>query len=211
MTGHDDDLLAAVVLGTASEAERARVEADAARDPALRARLDAVRTALDALPDALPAVTPSSDGRRRLLAAAAPRPRLARFADRLARFLDVGLERARAILESVDDASSYEESGLPGVRFFHLEGGPAVAGAHIGIVRIQAGGRFPYHGHGGGTERVLFLQGACHEPETGRSLRAGDEDEVRDGSFAHELVVLPGPDLLYAAALFGELTFPERA
>ncbi len=206
-----EDVLTEYVLGTLPEAERVRIEAALGHDRALAAEVAAIAEALGALTDALPPAAPAPDRRALLLGAATRRPRFERLLDRVAKLFDLGLEGARRLLDSVDDPAVWSPSGLPRVHFLHLQGGPAIAGADAGIVRIEAGAAFPYHGHTG-RERVLFLQGACRVPELGgRVLRAGDDDFVDDTSFAHELVALPGPDVLYAAVLFGQVTFPERA
>jgi anti-sigma factor ChrR (cupin superfamily) len=209
MSRVDDQLLAEYALGTLPAGEVARVEAELARDPSLRAELDSIREALAIVGDALPAVKPAKGGRERLMQAVAPRPRLARFAAGLAKLLDLSLEKAKALLQSVDDPKVWEPSGMAGVHFFHLTPGPAYAGADAGIVRIEAGAFFPYHGHTG-AESVLYLQGATLDPATGHVFLPGEEDFLPEGATPHKLVALPGADVLYAARLHGELTFPEE-
>ncbi len=123
-------------------------------------------------------------GRRRLLAAAPPRPRFERFTERLARLLGVGPDRIRALLQGVDD----ERRWVPGVvRVCPVDGGR--------LVRVGPGVRFAYAGRV--AERVLVLQGACRPSAGDRALRPGDEQIV---GCPCELVASPGPDLIYAAA-----------
>ena len=49
---------------------------------------------------------------------------------------------------------------LPGMDLFHIQGGPAVADAVNGFVRLAAGLHFPPHTHVG-NEKVFVLEGAA--------------------------------------------------
>lgn len=202
----DDALLAEYALGTLPAADRAAVEAELARSPSARAAVDEVRAVLGRLGEALPPESPPTGGRDRLLAAAAPlRSRFEALAERLAALIDVGVEQARALLAGVDEA--WAPSPWTGVTLFHLPRGPRIAAAHdAGLVRVQAGTRFPYHEHVG-AEEVLVLQGAFVDHADGAVYRAGDHVRQAAGS-RHAYTALDGPDLVYAVVLFGPIEFP---
>lgn len=160
--------------------------------------------AFTALSLALPPVPPAPDLRARLLASATrPDRRFAPFAARLARLIDVAHARADALLASLARPDVWERF-LPAVDLVHLQGGPAVAGADVGFVRVAAGAAFPEHRHLG-DERVLVLQGGYRD-SGGAVVRAGDLVDQPAGS-AHAFVALPEADLLYAVVVRG-VEFP---
>lgn len=138
--------------------------------------------------------------RDRLLRALVSDGRLASFAPQVARLLDVSVDAARAMLDVASGSTAYEPGPFDGVALYHVQGGPAVAGAVTGFVRIMPGREFPEHEHLG-EETVLVLQGSVLEPETGRIARSGDVLRAGPG-VAHTTVARPGPDLVYLAVLF---------
>lgn len=164
----------------------------------------AVAEAFAALSLGLPPVAPAPGLRERLLAAAArPEQRWAPFASRLARLIDVAHDRARELLAAIVRPELWQRL-LPDVDLLHLQGGPAVAGADVGFVRVAAGAAFPEHRHVG-DERVLILQGG-YTDDRGQVARAGDLIELPAGS-SHAFVALPGDDLIYAVVV-GGVEFP---
>lgn len=208
MTEREETLLTELALGTVADADRAEAEALAASSPQARALFDELTEAFSLVGDALPPVAPSPGGRARLLAAADPRPRLAAMLQAFADFLDVAREKARDILDRVDDATAWEGSPWPGVALMHLPNGPRLeAAVDVGLVHVTAGTRFPYHEHVGG-EEVLVLQGGFVDHADGSTWTAGDVARKAPGT-RHAYTALEGPDLIYAVALFGPLEFPE--
>lgn len=168
--------------------------ADAGMPPA------AVADAFTALSLALPPAPPAGDLRARLLAAAAaPERRFGPFVARLARLLDVAHDRARELLAGLARPEAWQAL-LPNIGLIHLEGGPAVAGADVGFVRIAAGTAFPHHRHLG-DEHVLVLQGGFVEDD-GAITRAG-ASSFRPAGSAHTITALPGEDLIYAVVVYG--------
>lgn len=146
------------------------------------------------LSEALEPVVPSGDLRLRLMAAVPVSGRYERFAAAVAELLDLGIDRARALLDKLDDASLFSVE-MPGIALCWVEGGPAVANAVRGFVRVAAGTHFPEHAHMG-VEKVLVLQGSYTDPARGRVFRPGDID-VMDADTAHDyLVPADGPDLV---------------
>lgn len=169
----------------------------------------AVAEAFTALSLTLRPPAASAALRARLLAAvAAPEHRFLPFVARLAQLIDVAHDRARELLASLARPELWE-TVLPNVQLFHLEGGPAVAGADVGFVRIAAGASFPHHRHGG-YERVLVLQGGFVEDD-GAVTRAG-ASTYRPAGSAHSLTALPDQELIYAVVVFGfEMSAPPGA
>jgi putative transcriptional regulator len=155
---------------------------------------DAHALGLECLADALPARARAASLRARVLASAAQQPRLARFAAQVAELLDVGLERAHALLARLDHASAWTPE-LPGISFLWVDGGPRVADALRGFVRVHAGQEFPEHAHLG-DEVTLVLQGGFEDPTRGRVFRPGDLDRMAAGTSHHFRAADGGVDLL---------------
>lgn len=149
-----------------------------------------------------PPATPSFALRARLMEAAA-RPRYA-YLHRAAALLDLGIEAVRALLDSLDDERVFAPTEVPGVRIFDIAGGPAVAGAVIGFIRVEPGAHFPHHSHVG-REEVLVLQGAFRDL-SGHVFRAGDFAPLPAGS-AHEFDALPGEVLVYLGIVHEAVDF----
>ncbi len=144
---------------------------------------------------------PPPELRARLLDEVGMGGRLHRFADDVARLLDVDVARARALLDGVDDRGVWEDSPLPDVRLYHVDGGERVRGAITGFVRIDAEGVFPDHEHAG-DEAVLVVQGRCRDSRDGRVLGPGDIGRMRPVDGIHRVEALPGPPLIYLAVVF---------
>ncbi|MFO0696444.1 MAG: cupin domain-containing protein [Polyangiales bacterium] len=154
--------------------------------------------ALVALAEALPPSGPEASGRARLLGLAAPEGRLDRFAADVARLLDLAPEAASALLARASTPAPYEPGPFPGVSLFHVVGGPAVAGAITGFVRLVAGAEFPEHEHLG-DEAVLILQGRLID--SGGAERGPGEVVPMPAGSRHGVVAKAGPDLVYLAVL----------
>ena len=154
--------------------------------------------AWSALAIALDEVDPPAALRSRLLASVErPAQRFAPFLDRLAAMIDVGVERAHSLLESIADPAAWSAL-LPGVELMHLEGGPAVAGADVGFVRVAPGVRFPYHHHHG-DERVLLLAGMLTDDD-GSSAAPGAALYKAPGT-SHSVISSGDTPLIYAVVV----------
>ena len=151
------------LLGSLDEHERVQVEAALASSPALRAELRALAEVFGEVAAELPPELPSPSGRDRLLAAVAPRPRLASVVDALARFVDMTREAAAALLASVDEATRWHPTPWAGIRVFHIEPGPRIADAEVGFVHMAPGARFPWHATTG-TKRTWCCKAPCRSP-----------------------------------------------
>jgi anti-sigma factor ChrR (cupin superfamily) len=200
MTRHvNDEELAELALGTLPPAHLAALARDLGPERLAAAEAEGAE-ALSALAVALPPVTPSPGLRDRLMASARGPARFAPFIDRLARLIDHAAGRAQALLASLGDPAVWQSALAPNIRLVHFDGGPAVAAADAGFVRLDAGTPFPEHRHIG-EERVLVLQG-CYHDSSGAVVRAGDEVTMPAGS-RHEFVAGPDEDLIYAVVVFG--------
>ena len=148
---------------------------------------------------ALPELALPSGGRERLLTQLSGQGRFHHFADKVAELLDLGIERARALLDQLDDPSGWVEQ-IPGISFLWVDGGPRVAAAVRGFVRVRAGVTFPEHEHFG-DERVFVLQGAFEDLERGVRVGVGQGDHMPPGTSHNYRVPADGPDLLKLAVI----------
>jgi quercetin dioxygenase-like cupin family protein len=140
--------------------------------------------------------------RQKLLnSAARPRLRYAPLFDKLTALFDLGDLDLAAIFERAENEREWVAAPLPGVSLLHLQGGPRVARADNGLVRLAPGARFPSHRHLG-RERVLVLSGGYTDEPSGRVYTAGDWHELGEGS-SHAYTALPERELLFAVSLEG--------
>jgi quercetin dioxygenase-like cupin family protein len=168
MTGDIRELLPLYSLGILDADEVKQVDRAIAADPALAAELASFHDAVDAL---IAPETPSPDVKARLMASVGG-GRFERYAKRIAEIYDVTIERGRELLGLIERAASWEVRA-PGIGLVHFEGGPAVATADCGFIRIDPKMIFPWHTHVG-VELSIVLVGTL-EDNAGRILRPGDE------------------------------------
>lgn len=145
---------------------------------------------------------PAPRGLRDQLLHAPLRGRLYRFADTVAQLMDVDSAAARQLLDGLDEPEPFEPGPFPDLEIMlrHISGGPRVADAITGFVRVAPGITFPHHEHLG-DEHVLVLQGHCVEAGSGAIAGPGEVLTRTSGS-AHEISALPGAtDLLYLAVV----------
>lgn len=180
------DLLPLYALGELTADEASAVERALESDANLAAELESY---LD-----LVAVAPPADVKARLLASTGG-GRFEKFADRMAKLLDVTIDRARELLGLIERPASWENP-VPGISLIHFEGGPAYAAADCGFVRIAPGCKFPWHTHRG-EEVSVILSGTMRDVD-GRVLGAGDELVHQQGT-QHELTNGGDADVIYVA------------
>lgn len=191
------DLLFDYVLGGLPTDELQRVEEALNSDPQLRKECDELQETVSSLAYAAPSAgTPSPALRDRLIADATGSQRFAPFVDKLAQLFDVAADKAREYLKTIDEAAEWVDF-TPQIRFHDFDGGPAVANARVGIVRVQAGHEFPMHQHKG-REVVLVLQGATQDGED--IYRAGQFCEKADGT-RHTTPAIGDQELIYAVVV----------
>lgn len=144
---------------------------------------------------------PSSGLRARLLESVAVESRYEGFVPRVARLLDLSLEASRELLAKIAAVASEPwVDGAPGVRLMHFSAGPALAGAHCGLVHIAAGASFPQHRHVGG-EIAIILQGVLIE-SSGERWAPGDL-VARPADSRHSLRNGGSDPLIFVAVVIG--------
>ena len=89
------------------------------------------------------------------------------------------------------------------MRLFHLPGGPRVAAADCGLVRLEPGVRFPTHRHAG-DEWSFMLAGEAEEEGTGDRWIPGDLLHRPPGT-AHAYRAVSREPLVFAVVLHGGL------
>jgi len=166
-------------------------EAELSDDPQLRAALAQLHPPVKSPPQLL---------RERLLSTVArPRLRFAPLFGPLSELFDLGDTALANLFEHAESPEAWATSQIPGTRLFHLQGGPRVAHADNGLVRVAAGTRFPQHRHLG-LERVLVLDGGYRDEPSGRLYLAGAWHELEPGS-SHAYSALPERELLIAVSV----------
>lgn len=193
------ELLPLYALGVAEPDEVAAVERALAEQPALIAELAAYRDASGALAAATPPVAPPPDVLHRLLASVGS-GRFERFAERCTTLFDVTLDRARELLGLIERPASWLPQ-IPGISLVHFDGGPRMAAADCGFIRMAPGAMFPPHRHLG-EETVTVLAGRIHDVVNDRMLGPGDDYVQREGS-QHYLVCIGTEDCIYASRAVG--------
>jgi hypothetical protein len=162
------------------------------------ADVDALREALSALIP--PAKAPPQLLRERLLATVArPRLRFAPLFGALSELFDLDDADLAGLFERAASPGAWQASAIPGTELMHLQGGPRVAAADNGLVRLAAGARFPTHRHLG-LERVLVLEGGYRDEPSGRLFLPGDWHEMPTET-THAYSALPQRPLLLAVSL----------
>jgi mannose-6-phosphate isomerase-like protein (cupin superfamily) len=145
--------------------------------------------------------------RERLIESTRQTSRFEAFVGEVGRLLDIGLDAARTLLWGVDDPSSWVSAPMPGVALFHVAGGPAVAGAITGFVRVEPGQAFPEHGHLG-NESVLIIQGSARLVG-GEVVGPGTLVEA-DDTVVHDVHAEGENPLIYLAVVFGGVRVGEH-
>lgn len=205
MKTNDDEALALFALGEQLDPEGGDADAWLSEDPE---RLDTLAELSDLLGDlslALPRQPRPADGLETLLAATDPTTPLRGLERRLGLYFDLPPAGVDALVASAFDPARWLDAGFfPGLMLFHLEGGPRLAGADAGLVRIPAGSAFPRHRHLG-DEYAFVLQGEFTDDQGGTYQR-GDV-LFMPGDSEHSFDVLPGEDLLYALILYTGVDF----
>lgn len=160
-----------------------------------------MKNLLSALVEHLPAETPPRAALRERLMASVVKPEL-RFAPlygALSELFDLDDRALAALFVRAASPEAWTRPPLPDTQLLHLEGGPRVAGADNGLVKIAAGTRFPRHRHLG-PERVLVLDGSYRDEPSGKLYRPGDWHEMAEGT-THAYVVEPERELLLAVSV----------
>lgn len=143
-------------------------------------------------------VEPHASLKERLMGSLAGVSQLEHFSQRIAALVDIARAPAQALLAALADAERWIGAGTE-MALFHVDGGPRLANAIVGFVRMPAGACFPEHEHVG-AELMLVLQGGL--VVDGVTHRAGAELTSPAGS-SHTFAAAEGPDLLYLGIIQG--------
>jgi putative transcriptional regulator len=206
MSEHVDAWIPELVLGTLDRSTKVTVESHIDVCARCAAEVVAMGEALSGLAESLPPERPEPAARTNLLVSLPDEsgPRLASVADRVARFFEVSVERARALLALVDLPAAWTRGPADGVNLIHLEAGPRYAGVDAGFVRLAPGATFPYHRHVGG-ELVLLIEGTFTEDD-GTVVRAGEGQDLAAGT-CHSFTATPDAGCILAVLIWEGLDF----
>jgi len=116
----------------------------------------------------------------------------------VADLFDLSQNDARALLETIDKASSWADELAQGVWLCPVKPGPKVADAFTVLVKVEPGAVFPTHTHGS-RERVLILEGGYLDVG-GTEFWRGELD-VREPGTTHSFTGLPGLGCICAAVM----------
>jgi len=125
--------------------------------------------------------------------------RYAPFFSKICGLFDVNRDSVLHLFERSETDTEWQPGPHPSIQLLHLQGGAAVVGADVGLVRMPSGFIWPSHRHLG-DERVLILQGG-YDDDAGKTYRAGDIHEMASGT-VHGFVVHADRPLLLAVVLF---------
>jgi putative transcriptional regulator len=207
-TPHIDDRIAELLLGDVTDGERDALEAHVSGCPRCAKELMHAADAFATLALALPAEAPPPELRARILDEVKP-PRLAQMIDKLASVFDVTRQKARAMLDKIDDPAAWMDGPVPNSWVMPIEGGgPKVQGAFIGFVKMGASVVWPAHRHLG-REYMLVLEGGFKQHD-GFEVHAGDVQIMEEGS-AHGFVIFDDEPCVSAAVVFGGVAFDDSA
>jgi putative transcriptional regulator len=192
-------LIPEYVLGTLSADETRELERELEASPELRAELAECRETFGVLATSLPAVKPPADLKKRLLASVAEE-KFAPFAIPLAKHFDLAVERVRELIKwALDPATTWTD---PPIRFLDFDGGPRVATADVGFIRLDKGLHFPWHRHGG-MEINFILEGTIKDFD-GRVYGPG-EVLIKEPSSEHEFWVGEEIDAFLGVVVDGQI------
>ena len=204
---HIDDRIADLLLGDVSDAERESLEAHVAACARCADELMHAADSFATLALALPAEPPSSSLRARILADATP-PRLAAMLDKVAALFDITRQKARALLDQLDDPAAWMAGPVPDSWIMMAEGcGPKVTGAFCGFVKMAPSVKWPPHKHLG-TEYMLVLEGGFKQDEDGVEVHPGDLHVMTEGS-SHGFTIFDDETCVSAAVVFGGVEFSD--
>lgn len=191
------DLLPLYSLGLLDGDEAETVERALASDPSLAAELTGYR---DAVHDIVEPALPSPDVKTRLMTSIGA-GRFESFSQRIAKLFDVTLDRGRELLGLIERAASWEVRA-PGIGLVHFQGGPAVATADCGFVRIDPGAIFPWHAHV--AEEISIVLAGTLETNDGRILKPGDE--LVQGPGSEHAIRAQAEEVIFATRAFDGIT-----
>ena len=203
-TTHIDDRIADLLLGDVSDGERESLEAHVAGCARCNQELMMAADAFADVALALPAEAPPPALRARILDELKP-PRYAAMIARIAELFDVGLGKARALLDKLDDPAAWMDGPVPNSWIMMSDvRGPKLEGAFCGFVKMGPSVKWPAHKHLG-REYMLVLEGGFKE-DTGVEVHAGDLHVMEEGT-THGFTIFDDEPCISAAVIFGGAEF----
>lgn len=121
------------------------------------------------------------------------------FFTRIARVAELSVAAVEEAIERSLETRQWDP-GPPGYSLFHFEGGGSHATSDVGLVRGNAGARFPTHTHLG-PEEVVILRGSYTDLSDGRTYTVGQVHRSETGSQHAFEAGLEG--VLFAVAVVG--------
>jgi putative transcriptional regulator len=208
MSGHIDAHLAELLFGDVSAEDRRELEAHAVDCARCAGELAAATETFSALASALEPEPPSPELRARILDALEPSPRHF-WLDKVAQLFDLTRERARALLDRLDDPAAWQGGPVEqSWMFFVDEVGPRLEGAFCTLVKLDPGVQWPAHRHLG-QELMLVLEGGYRESD-GHEVHPGDVRVMAEGT-AHGFTAFPHEGCLSAAIVYNGVEFLHLA
>lgn len=201
MSSPVDDLVFDYVNGTLGPVDRAAFERELAGSASLRSEVADVTELLAGLALTVPAPAPSAGLRDRVLRTAQVGS-WAPYVTLVARVWDLSVAAVQQEFRRALAPESWGPGPMPGLSLLHLEGGPAAAGADVGIVIFEPGTAFPHHGHTS-SESYVVLQGRILD-SSGRVELPGDIIEYTE-DVIHNFTTDPDQQTAIALVLRGEL------
>jgi len=202
---HVVDRLPEWALGILSEAEMREVDAHLAGCAACAAESKALLETTSSLAGALVPRSPSPTIRARIFAAIRANGRLHAHAERVARFFDFAVDKARALLDSIDEPAAWDPGPVPDVALMHFNAGAKLAQADTGLVRFPKGIAWPLHKHIG-DEYMLIIEGAIREDDG--TLHGPGSVLFRPAGSAHAFDVMPEVDCVSGVILYEGIEMP---
>jgi anti-sigma factor ChrR (cupin superfamily) len=192
------ELLPLYALGVLDAHEQAIVEHAAAVDPALAAELASYFDTAAAMIGEPNPVDPPDEIRSQIIASSGG-GKYATHAARMATLFDVPLERAHELLGLMERKHQWKPQ-MHGITVVDFEGGPAVATADCGFIKIKAGCTFPHHKHRG-DEMTVVLMGTIRDLMTGL-LHGPGEEVSHEKDTEHEIACEGDEDAVLAFRTF---------
>jgi hypothetical protein len=204
MTPHIDDRIADLLLGDVSDGERESLEAHVAVCARCNQELLHAADAFAALALALPAEAPPPALRTRILDDVEP-PRFAGLIERVAELFDIGVGKARALLDKLDDPAGWMDGPVPNTWVLPSDvRGPKLEGAFCGFVKMGPSVKWPAHKHLG-REAMLVLEGGFKE-DGGVEVHAGDLHVMEEGT-SHGFTIFDDEPCISAAVIYNGAEF----
>jgi len=198
--GKDIEKLLAYSLDQLDKHEKVKFEEDLEQDTELSQELLEVQAILENVAASEQPMPPSKSLRQSLIASLNPETPFQGYVDRFMKLFDLDRKDVESLFDKIVDTTSglLQPAPLPKTSLHYFDGGPNVANATCGIIKLKAGSVFPAHQHLG-KETVLVLQGTAKDQD-GMEYYPGDTI-VSEENTSHSLKIGKKDDLIFAVIL----------